>query len=247
MTAPRLPIRLERAPLHEVVFEIRFAPQRESAAELLPGLLYSSLAGQFSRVEQLPAAGIPRMLRQSDPNLRYSPVTRLVGDVSAVAVGDQVVALTISSPYPGWDAFRNHIQNLLGALRDTGFVGQVERFSLKSVNVLTIEPGHQLESLNAHLELAGRPIPETGFRLRTEYQSDPYFQIVELVPNVSIDLGPNGSIAGLLLNLDCVRMIHGEDFWAIADRELSVIHERQNLLFFSMITDRTLAALQPVY
>ena len=60
----RLPVRLERPPLIEAVFELRFAPRSGFSIELLPGLIFPALKDRYPLLEQTPTGSIPRDLRQ---------------------------------------------------------------------------------------------------------------------------------------------------------------------------------------
>ena len=67
-TGKSVPKRLRKEPLLEAIWEIRFTSDRESVAELLPGLIYKAMAIEFPKIERLPAADLPSAIVQQDRN-----------------------------------------------------------------------------------------------------------------------------------------------------------------------------------
>jgi len=106
----KIPAELEREPLLEAIWEIRFSNTRASAADLLPGMLFKAFADKFDKVTRLPAADYPAQLFKQDPNLRYVPKIRLENDNMAIQTGDCVVSLNCRRPYPGWNKFSGSIR-----------------------------------------------------------------------------------------------------------------------------------------
>src|SRR5262245_7803467 len=125
------PTRLAKSPLIEAVFEVRFAPVEGRRVEQLLGLLYQRLARAFGAIEQLPIGGVPKQLREQRPELRYAAQFKFTGDGQAVMFGDCVLSVNVIAPYPGWARFRERCVQVVGALRETGHVDKLERFSLK--------------------------------------------------------------------------------------------------------------------
>ncbi len=101
----RIPIRLDKEPLLEAVWEIRFGTEGDlPVGEMLPGILYQILRGTYPTIVRLPAADIPRPIAQVDEALRFIPTIRLEGPPGtpfAIQVGDRVVSLNNRRPYSG--------------------------------------------------------------------------------------------------------------------------------------------------
>lgn len=163
--SPSLPKRLENPPLIESVFELRFEPSQERAADLLPGVFFAKLPSFTKLLESLPVSAIPRAVRDADPNMRFLPSHRLSGDNRFLMFGDRVLAFSQITPYPGWEKVKTGIEEALKVMKGTGFAKRVERYSLKAVNLLPVPAGKQLQTLSARFEVAGRPAEEQGFHL----------------------------------------------------------------------------------
>ena len=104
-TGKSVPKRLRKEPLLEAIWEIRFTSDRESVAELLPGLIYKAIDIEFPKIERLPAADLPSAIVQQDAKLRYVPTKRLEGSPYSIQIGEHVVSLSCRRPYTGWGNF----------------------------------------------------------------------------------------------------------------------------------------------
>ena len=241
------PIRLERAPLIEALFEIRFDPTNESAGDLLPGLLYQSLGETYRDVETLPMASMPPDIRSKDPNLRYKPYHRLRGKNLQISIGHRVVTLSESPPYSGWDHHKERILELLKSLRETRLIGSVERFSLKCINVIQTLEESQLSLLDASIEIAGKTASDNGFHLRAETLEGNFVNIIEILPNTTVMVSDGSQKNGLMLNVDTIRNIDTEHFWEDELGNLEQAHAVLKNTFFKLLKDETIKGLVPVW
>jgi uncharacterized protein (TIGR04255 family) len=239
----KLPQRLKKAPVVEAVFELRFAPVKESAGDVLVGLLYSAFQN-FQTIEPLPLSSIPREAREKDDHLRYLASHRLTGDGRHLIVGDRVVGLAYSPVYKGWTSFQGEIRELLAAVHETKLIQNPERISIKFVNIVPALPDKQLSILNARFEIANQMAPERGFRFRTEVASGEYITIIEIVTNTAANL-PEGVRSGLLLNVDTLRTAAIQDIWKTPAEYLDQLHAIVRQVFFSLLTTEALNDLGP--
>jgi uncharacterized protein (TIGR04255 family) len=243
----RLPIKLGKPPLAEAIVEIRFRSNQQPAGDLLPGLLFSKLGHKYPRVESLPIASIPRNIRQDDEGLRYRPTHRLIGTSLQLHFGDRVFLISQTPPYGGWEEFRGHVCEALDAIRDVAIVAAVERYSLKCINILPPSEHGQLCLLNAKLELAGRPAPEAGFHLRAEFSDQPFLSIVQLITNAELRQWDGTHMNGLLVDIDTIRLHSADDLLQSPIERLNEAHNITKSQFFSLLTPRTIDALEPVW
>ncbi|MGH7933700.1 MAG: TIGR04255 family protein [Candidatus Binataceae bacterium] len=243
-----LPKRLERPPLVEAIFELRFASERESVGDLLPGLLYRNLQSSYERVEALPLANVPREIREKDPNLKYLPSRQFSGGSRRILVGDHVVAISQRRPYEGWHSFRDHIIGLATYLKDTDLIQNVERYSLKGLNVVPSSQGGQLGLLNAKFEIEGRPAPEKGFHFRTEIESGELLIIVEIAPNATVQYPDQEQPTGLLISVDGIGIVTStSEFWVQSPNEIDELHDCVKRHFFGLLTSDALEVLGPIW
>jgi hypothetical protein len=82
-----LPKKLKKEPLIDAIFEIRFLSDFQ-ASEIIPGFLFSKLGGKKS-VISLPAAQLPKTVREGDPNLKFSPTVQLDWEAFSIYIGDK--------------------------------------------------------------------------------------------------------------------------------------------------------------
>ena len=129
----KLPSKLGKEPLVTVLFEIRFTAKL-ALSNILPGILFSKLGCE--NIEPTPHAQIPEQIRRADPNLKYLPLVALKWQRYQVLVGDSSVVLSCDIPYLGWTDFRTHILSLINELEQTKLISEVERYSLKYVDVI---------------------------------------------------------------------------------------------------------------
>jgi uncharacterized protein (TIGR04255 family) len=58
----KLPAKLNKTPLVDAMFELKFESRIEAVGDLLPGMLYSAYEGQYPEIEFLPLSRMPRDL-----------------------------------------------------------------------------------------------------------------------------------------------------------------------------------------
>lgn len=244
MTSQATPRTLRKGPLLEAIFEARFTTVIPAAGDVLPGLLYSTFREQYPSVEQLPLAGVPRKIRSTQESLIYQPSHRLHGGSRAVQVGDRVVSLS-STDYGSWTSFRSNVLEVLSALRATGIVGKVERFSFRYVNIIPMMPGEkQLSLLNLTCQLMGREPEEQGFTLRSEIKGNGLVTAVRITTN-AVAKKDAMEVRGLLLDIDTITMRPAPDFFPSPDEALNEAHGVLEDVFFSLLAPQTLSRLDP--
>ena len=243
-----LPKVLGKPPLREVIFEIRFETEKPATGDLLLGTLYSALQKDYSEVISLPMAGIPKELREQNPELKYQPSHRFSSGSHSVNIGDRAINLH-TLEYPGWSRFKGMTLTLIEALKKTGFVKQVERFSFKYTNLIEAsESENQLSLLDMHLEIIGMPPSEKGFHLRTERKEGKFATIIQVAPHSIVTLlAIKKDISGLLVAVDTIRMEVENEFWANPASLLEDGHTIAKQTFFSLLTGAAEKRLEPTY
>jgi uncharacterized protein (TIGR04255 family) len=241
--SPKLPKKLNKAPLFEAIFELRFEASGPSG-DLLLGLLYAGMRDKYPRVEALPIANVPHEIRQKEATLRYQASHRLLGENALVQVGDRTVSLASVEKYMGWAPFKNEAIRLLEMLHGTGLVGRAERFSFRYRNLLPqAGDGRLLDLLNARFDVLGRPVDEPGFQLRFEVREPEATTITQIHSGVTVTTH-SGARTGLLLDLDTV-WTAAADFWTAKTELLEHAHRTVKEAFFRMLTPEAIQSLEP--
>jgi uncharacterized protein (TIGR04255 family) len=243
-----MPVAFGKSPLLEAVFELRFQAAVPNAGDLLPGLLYAELKDEYPAVEPLPMANVPREMREKQPSLLlYQPTHRLAGASRAVQVGDRVLSLSVTVPYPGWPKFNEAIGRLLRTASDTRMIRELERFSFRYINLIPAEPGQsQLSCLNLRIESPGFAFGERGFHLRFEHTEGEFLTIVQVVPNTSVQGLAKPPAPGLLLDIDTVRE-HPRKALSEVGADLEEAHLVAKRAFNSLISEQTRTRLEPIF
>lgn len=235
---------LARSPLVEATFELRFSSADGPVGDVLPGMLFARLRERYRTVEALPAAQVPRVVRDGDATLRYMPTHRLLGGDAAVQIGDHVLSVVAPARYPGWTAFGTTIREVLDALRQTELPLELERHSLKYLNVLDAPVGQQLGLLEATLLVQGSALPETAMALRFERSSGDHTLIVQLRTGVEVMREGIERRRGLMVDVDAIAGSQGA-FWERSEEHLHATHEIVKQSFFALLKESTIETLGP--
>lgn len=241
-----VPQQLEKSPLFEALFETRFESSTPGMGDLLAGILYPVLKADYPEIFALPAADLPRRVRDQNPDLLFQPLHRLRKGPDSVSIGDRVVSLS-STAYPGWNHFRRMAESVLNAVESTGVVKRFERFSLRYINVLEAsENDKQLSLFNGRIELAGNAPLERGFLLRTEKDEGNFTTVIKVSTRARGTVPSTGKeISGLLIDVDTICANLGHEFLASRAAVLDEAHSILKRTFFSLLTESTLEKLKP--
>lgn len=248
-----LPTRLEFQVIVEALFEIRFAPQ-QGVADLLPGILMQ-VFDEKPRVERLPLADIPHQVRLKQPELAEQPLIRLIWNSHSLYIGDGLLGIGCSLPYPGWGAFKEIISKVIGL----GFLRQIipspKRFSLKYVDFLPDSKFSGIDKkLNWDVVVAGESIVDSPISFRSEKTFNDYVCLFEVHSPAQVNI--NGvdilkSDYGLILSFDLIKNIDEnlgwENFLNIFSQNLEFLHDEGKRKFFNCLSPEVNKILNPSY
>lgn len=246
-TGKSVPKRLKKEPLLEAVWEIRFTSDRESVAELLPGLIYKALGTEFPKIERLPAANLPYAIVQQDAKLRYVPTVRLEGSPYSIQIGEHVISLSCRRQYTGWGNFEPKIMELAEILKETSLITRPERFSLKYIDVIPLPGSPSLKPLRIVMKLGAHELTSNPVQLRTELHEDGFIHIIQILSSAQAVLSTGKRFEGLLLDIDTICHREPGEFWSDFPPLLDRAHQLNKNLFFHLLTDETIDQLEPEY
>lgn len=242
----RMPHLLDRPPLIEAVLEIRFKSSRDSAGDLIPGMVYNALSDRFQTVQKLPVASIPSEMRASDENLRYLAHVRLSGHHESLMVGDRAAAYSKTAPYDGWSSFRDTYSQILNVLRGSGLITGIERFSFKCVNVLELAGRHPTELFNGELRLGGYELKPSGLLFRCEVDTAGFTSILEIAA-IAVVKVEGTSKSGALLTVDTVKSVTDEEFWQDPLALVEAAHSTVKEIFFGVLKPSVIEEYGPIW
>jgi uncharacterized protein (TIGR04255 family) len=247
-----IPKRLQQEPLLEAVWELRFEGDGAlPVGEMLPGLLFAELRGEYPHIVRLPTADIPRPIAMNNPAMRYMPTLRLQGADDfpfIVQIGEHVISLNNRRPYAGWPTFSHRIRQLVRLLQSKDIIRKPERYSLKYLDLLELDPSPALTVLNVSLQLGEHDLTQRPVQLRTEIADQPYLHVVQIASPAEVQIPGAQRRSGTLVDIDTVREASpGGDFWDMLDASLDDAHARAKQLFFGLLKPETEQRLGPVY
>lgn len=245
----KLPIKLKKEPLVDVVFEMRFTA-RVPASNILPGILYDKLDGDKT-LEPMPAAQLPKQMRDADPNLQFAPLVRIVWKEYLVLISDKSIAIACKIPYSGWANFHQAIVQVLKNIAEISSIETVQRYSFKYVNLLPIAKiEDQVSSVNIKVTVGTHNLEKERFQFRIEIPQDGFIKSIQIVADATVTTIDKKTMRGLVVDIDTVRNIPNErvkDFMVGLDDKLKAIHGISKATFFECITSNTLKTLEPIY
>jgi len=244
-----LPKKLNKEPLIDAVFEIRFTSVFP-AGGILPGLLFGKLDG-YKTLEQLPVAQLPQAIRDADQNLHFAPLSRLDWERYYISVGDHSVSISFKPPYPGWGNFKPAITQVMEALKEASFIKSIERYALKYIDLLpATDLREQVDFVNFDVTLAGHKLESEAFQLRLEIPKDGFIHAVQVVSSAEAILQSGESRQGLIVDVDTIaiqKSISFDELLSDFSDKLEAIHQANKKMFFDCLKPKTVAALEPEY
>lgn len=245
----RLPTKLNKEPLIDAMFEMRFSCAT-SASSIVPGYLFSKLDGEKS-IERLPTDQLPKPILDSDPNLRFAPLVRLHWGNFIVSIGDRSLAVSCKMPYPGWKVFKPAILRVVSELKDIGIVESIQRFSMKYIDLIPVAGiEEQVLAINGTIELGHHALKSEVFSLRIELPQDDLLHAVQIVSSATANLPDGSTRDGLIVDIDTISNLDNEDFpsWMeTAADKLDSLHLSNKKMFFNCLRASTIESLEPVY
>lgn len=241
----RFPTKLDREPLVEAIFELRFQAAFP-VSSILPGVLFPKI--QSAEVQRLPMADLPEAMRHADPNYRYVPLVRIRWGEFLILIGDYSFGISCVAPYPGWQVFKHHILELVSFIQ--GVVQTIERYSIKCTDIFEHDLGAPSSVLDLTLNVGPYKIENELFQVRVEVPDGDALHIIQITSSVTAVTATGSAKSGLALDIDSIVMTPGMKFddlrHTIGDR-VQTLHEANKAVFFESLTTETLNKLGPHY
>jgi len=251
MKIERLPIRLGAEPLLEAVCELRFASSFP-ASNVLPGLLLQGLQVPDSQIsmQQLPAATLPKEMREIDPAMRDSPLIALKWSGRNVFIGDAMISVSCGKNYPGWEVFRADIEKVFRIAAASQIIRSITRFSLKYVDLIPSGNLEKAGGFDISMRLGELTLDRQNTVIRMEVVDAPFLHVVNAM--TAVDAVQEGAppVRGSLIDVDTLHLAPPSsvlEFLELLAHNLNEAHERNKRMFFECLTQETLDRLKPSY
>jgi uncharacterized protein (TIGR04255 family) len=246
---PSLPTKLKNEPLIDAIFEVRFSGEIP-ASVVLPGVFFSNLTGE-KKIEHLPIAQIPKLMRDADPNLKFAAISRIDWTDFFINIGDFSVSISCKYPYPGWSNFRQAIIQIIDILNGAKIVRSIDRYSLKYVDLFPATDDQQkISLLTVKMSIAGHELMREPFQIRIEIPKDGLVHAVHLVSSATAVLHNGVKKEGLVVDVDTHASLNGASIQSLLDHfpdKLDSIHAANKAMFFDCLRSETIASLEPSY
>lgn len=244
-----LPTRLEKEPLIDAIFEVRFI-SRTPASVILPGFLFEKLDGKKT-IKSLAASQIPKNMREADANLKFAPLSCIDWDKFSINIGDASVSISCKKPYPGWSTFKSAIINVINALNVSGIIESVDRYSMKYIDLIpSASIQEQVDLVDFDVTVAGHKLKKENFQLRIEITRDSFINIVQILSSGFVIQEDGTTKEGLIVDVDTIsnqQSISMEVLLKNLSNNLDAIHHVNKVMFFDCIKESTINSLGPIY
>jgi len=245
----KLPILLDKEPLLDAIFEIRFAGIT-NVADLLAGYLFHVLQ-PGTPLMRLPAADMPQSVRSSDPALHYLPTVRIDWGKFNISFGDRNVILACKLPYPKWPDFKSSILRLVNEISKIGSDYQVERYSLKYVNVIPSENiADQIKKIRLDISIGDIEVKEEHLSLEVHRREEDYLHIMTIVTGAQGQIIGGNTFRGVVVDIDSIAEIALTDFNSFNDKmsqNIESLRQANKAKFFACLTEQTIEEMGPTY
>lgn len=245
----KLPKVLEQEPIVDAIFEVKFGGSPQ-LAEILPGMLFSYLEPK-PKVHRQPAADIPQPLRANDMNLAFAPIMQLELDRFTVSIGDRNVVVGCKLPYPKWPAFKEKILELMQIMAKVGVESNVERFSVKYVNLIpAASHAEQIAKIEIALRIGPLEVVDNHINLQVHHNEGKTLHILKVVTGASAKLATGETRHGVIVDVDSIRNIEPRPYQKFTENlepELEALRQSNKVKFFNCLKRETIEEMGPVY
>jgi uncharacterized protein (TIGR04255 family) len=202
-----LPTKLNKEPLVDALFEIRFSSPVPAASSVLTGPLFSKLSATLpTQIERLPISDVPSQMRGSDPFLKYQPLLKLNKDDFMVMVGDLSIAVACQLPYPGWKLFKPKIIETVNIIKEANVIEFIERYSMKYVDIIEADNiAAQIKRTKIDLTIGNHKLISEPVTVRVEITRGSFIHIVQIATPASVTISGTGATkTGILVDVDTI-------------------------------------------
>ncbi len=237
-TTKKIPKKITPCPINEAIFELRF--ESNLSAEIIPGILFNELNSEFPTIERLPILEMPQVIRDSNPNLKYSPHHVFQSEEYRFQVGPNAFSLICPKEYVGWGNFKEKIEFILEAVKAVSLIKQPVRTGLRYINLF--ENKNIFESLKIDLSIDGNPLIDHQNYIRSEFDYSGYKCLLSISNQSKTADADQASV----VDIDIIKKISNEGDINYPDI-ITKSHTTEKEIFFSLLKEEYLETFNPEY
>lgn len=227
--------RISPTPILEAIVEIRFEPKIKVSGGSLAIKLGKEL-DEFPKLDELPAANIPAVIREQDKRLRFQATHRLSNENYNLSVGSNVLSIGFvksEADYPGWETFNKKVESVLSVFEKTVEVETYNRIGVRFINNFDNDQKF-IEGIAVHLThpFASRLNPNDSSVMGFLIKSDDVTCKVQISTGATVNAGSK-DLSIIDLDASKAENVAIEDLRIVIDK----CHELAKEVFFSIIEE----------
>ena len=194
-------------------------------------------------IVNLPIMQLPEAVRIGDPTLKFKPLYRLLAKDVIIQIGPEVLSISSSLPYIGWEKLKCHVINILGLIKNADIIDHVIRLGHRYINFFEMD---MLPNITMSFEMT------KGYNIQN-------IQITTSVKDFTLDntvqfsnssvMYPNqpNEKLGSIIDIDTYKDYKDNYFLSNIDNEIEDAHKSEKTLFFSLLNRDFIDTLNPQY
>ena len=232
-----LPKKITPCPIVDSVVEIRFSSKVPASAVF--GMVYNVLKKDYPTFENLPILQIPEPIRLSDPNFKYKPLYKLSNRETIIQLGNDVISISQSPIYQGWEKYSTEIFKVFKTINDLGIIEDVIRLGIRYSNFFRLDI---FDYINLNINLNNEEFKLKNTLFRSEFIDGSWVNTLQ-VTNMANFNNINGSI----VDIDTHTESELGKFFSNMEKLIGEGHESEKNLFFNLLKKDFLKSLNPEY
>lgn len=243
-----LPTKLKAEPLIDAIFECRLTTRENiPLSGVFPGILFSSIKDEEKSLERLPQYDIPEFIRKNEPHMKYLPLIRVQLSDYNILIGDSSISISCILPYRGWDNFKEKIISILTILIENDLIENIERFSIKYVDLIETDSiKEQVDLVNISLSIGNEQLENQPYQIRMDIERNGLMNIIQVISNATYQDSNNNIRNGVIIDIDSIKLINNhsreqiEQLKNSLEKNLDEIHQTSKTIFFSCLKEETI-------
>lgn len=242
----KIPKKITPDPIVDAVAELRFSSDLHPDAVF--GVVSNQVKKEFNNFVKLPICQIPEEIRNSDPNLKYSPHYQAISGNFKLNIGPSVISLANINKYSGWTkGFFPRIKQLIEQLQKSGVVKKFHRLGLRYIDFFEEDI---FNSLNLAITHNGETFQAIEKQFITVLAKNHGLTVrIQVTNNAMLNINKMGKSPkkGSVFDTDTsYEPTHGFGFEKVIDM-VDKCHDVANETFFSLIKDDFISTRNPEY
>ncbi len=234
----KVPKKISPCPITEAVVELRF--ESKLPPEVIPGVVFSPLKSMFPKIEALPVMQLPPVIRDNDPNLKFSPQYKLSNNDFIFQIGPRCLSIVCPKDYKGWTRFSEQIDKVFDVVKGLGIIDKPIRVGVRYISFF--ENSDIFQNLKLTMNLADNSLIGSQNIVRSEFDYQNFKCVVQIANSATL----NGKTKGSSVDID---IITDKGTTILSDFKgiVSAAHELEKKLFFSIVKPEFLKQFNPEY